>query len=94
MAGKILGKGTEFGVYGIDDINETVDLRSEMNKGRPILDMGTEEAIVVAEWYALWQAGFFKRDGMVDRVMQLGEINKAFDILLQKKAVKIVISMD
>lgn len=93
LAGKILGKGSAFGVYGIDDVNETVDMRTKMGRGRPALDMGTEEAIRVAEWAVLWQAGFFKRDGMVDRVMRLEEINEAFEILMEKKAVKIVISM-
>ncbi len=93
LCSAILTPGAAFGAYGIDDIEETGDILRALSQDRPHLDMTTEEADCVGEWYRLWQAGFFSRPGMVDQVMRLDEIHAAFELLASRAAMKIVIRL-
>jgi threonine dehydrogenase-like Zn-dependent dehydrogenase len=94
LAQALLQPGAAFGCYGIDDLEETETVRAELARQYAPLDMGTQEADCVDEWYALWQAGFFDQPAMVDYVMPLEEIHAAFEILARRDAVKIVITME
>ena len=93
LSRRLLGAGTAFGCYGIDDITETGDTRAAMAAGRRALDMGTREVDFVNEWYALWQQGIFNRLGMCDQVLPLAEIHRALEMVMKREAVKIVIEI-
>jgi len=93
LARQVLKPGTAFGCYGVRDLNATQAVRQELAGTHPVLDMTTDEAGCVEEWYQLWQAGFFAQPGMVDAILPLGEYRQAFDRLAKREAVKIVLSL-
>lgn len=93
LCGDILSPDTAFGAYGIDDIDETGDTLHRLAKDRPALDMQTDEANYITEWLELWECCFIDREGICDRVMELDEISKAFDLLERREAMKIVIRL-
>lgn len=93
LCSAVLTPGAAFGAYGIDDIEETDNILLALAQDRPHLDMTTEEADCVDEWYRLWGAGFFSRPGMVDQVVPLDEIHAAFELLASRAAMKIVIRL-
>lgn len=86
-------KRTAFGCYGIHAFDVTAVLRDQIAQKFPALDMGTDEAACVDEWYTLWKAGFFHQPGMVDGVVPLDELPQALDRLARREALKIVVRM-
>lgn len=93
QAESLINPRTLFGCYGIEEIHLTGELRGRLETAYPQLDMSTREADCAAEWHALWQAGFFDRPGMCDRVMPLEDIKAAFSLIARREAVKVVLTM-
>ncbi len=93
FAARLLEPGTAFGCYGVRDFNRSANLRASLAEKASPLDMGTDEAGVMEEWFGLWKEGFFAQPGMVDQVLPLDEIKAAFEVLAKRQAVKIVLSI-
>lgn len=88
---ELLSPDTSFGCYGLHDFNETTALRDSLTSSHQPLDMETDEAEVLDEWYALWKDGFFKLIEADNKVMPLEQIKEAIEILAHREEIKIVL---
>ena len=93
LAQELLEPHIAFGLYGLDEYSATIDIREHLTRTHPVLDMSTDEANYVDEWYRLWKEGFFMQPGIYDQVMPLAQIHQAFEILTRREAVKIVLEI-
>ena len=93
LAQSMLAAGSAFGCYGLRSFEAAAGLRGELETSHPRLDMGTDEASYVGLWEDMYAQGVFSNPGLCDAVMPFEQVFEAFDILKQRKAVKIVLTM-